>query len=499
MKKINEYKIYSNILLIITFIALLYKINYNNYRRNFFSGDRLSIVINLKNITKEKHIFYYDIMKKINSSRNYYYIKTFNSSLKNNLNESVENNTVKIVQSNFPDSIYLPFIISLFGNNIPELVLFIEDEDLMKKSGKNLIKWLNEAYEEMFTNNYDYIFGASQVLNGKKIGCSILISKASIIQHLLYYTDSDTTHINPFIQLSLAINTKYIFIPLKEIKISKLENTESKFSKNMNCPSTNDVYTPSLCIMIPIFKRNYFSYSFPAFNNQTFKPKFYVIIQNDNKINFNMTSIKNMVKEPVYHIWMQNWNSFFFLNLRISSIFPCDFVLKYDDDMWPSDNTLQERLINRIKYKNIILGFRGKRVNKPICGYKPKILKKKQTNIVDHIAVPLLIRPGYLKLDARNKIYRIFDAEDVHLSLNSRKLCNVTSIIKKMKLKERQRDGNHHDADKAFIQLKKKEKRVFINTYCYLIHSGYIPHNWKDFKLPKEDYINITIEHKRLY
>ena len=106
MKKINEYKIYSNLLLLITFIALLYKINYNNYQRNIFSEDRLSIVINLKNITKEKHIFYYDIMKKINSSRNYYYIKTFNSSLKNNLNESVENNTVKIVQSNFPDSIY---------------------------------------------------------------------------------------------------------------------------------------------------------------------------------------------------------------------------------------------------------------------------------------------------------------------------------------------------------------------------------------------------------
>ena len=67
-----------------------------------------------------------------------------------------------------------------------------------------------------------------------------------------------------------------------------------------------------------------------------------------------------------------------------------------------------------------------------------------------------------------------------------------------MKLIERQRDGNHHDADKVFIKLKKIENNVFMNTYCYLIKSGYIPHQWRNFKLPKYDYINITIEHTKL-
>jgi len=58
--------------------------------------------------------------------------------------------------------------------------------------------------------------------------------------------------------------------------------------------------------MLPAFKRNYFSLSVPAFANQTYKPKFYVFIQNSNKEHFNMSYIKSMVNEIVFHIWMQN-------------------------------------------------------------------------------------------------------------------------------------------------------------------------------------------------
>lgn len=47
-------------------------------------------------------------------------------------------------------------------------------------------------------NKYDYIFGNSQIIKGQKIVYSLLLSKSSIIEHLLYYTDSDTSHANPF-------------------------------------------------------------------------------------------------------------------------------------------------------------------------------------------------------------------------------------------------------------------------------------------------------------
>ena len=145
-----------------------------------------------------------------------------------------------------------------------------------------------------------------------------------------------------------------------------------------------------------------------------------------------------------------------------------------------------------------MIGRGSMTISKPICGYHPKIIKIGEKNVVDHIATPFIIRPSYFKLDARNKIYRIFNEEDVHLSLNSKLLCNVKSQRFKMKLIRRQRDGNQHKKDKQFIKLQKEEKNVFIKSYCYLIHSGYIPKYWIDFQLPINDYINTTINHKEL-
>lgn len=460
--------------------------------------DKISVVVNLKDITNEKHILFYKIMTALNSKRNYYYIKTIGKPLKNNLNQIVENSTVKIVQSNFPDSIFLPLVVSLYGKNIPELILFIQGEDLIDNKGDKLIKWYNYAYMQIIINNYDYIFGNFQIINGKKIGCSLLLSKASVIQHLLYYTNSDTTHINPFIQLSIAKETNFCFIPFNYVLKSQIENTQNKFSQNMDCPSIKDNKNPLLCILLPIFKRNYFYYSIPSFLNQTYQPKFYVIIQNDDMIHLNLTYIQKRLKKPVYHIWMKNWNSFFFLNHRISSLFPCDFVLKYDDDQWPNDNKIQENLIKKAKNKNIMLGGRNYTIKKSICGYYPKSYKKNPNSYIDHIATPFLIRPGYFKLDARKKIYSLYHAEDVTLSIHSFKLCNVESKYTFMKIIEKHKDGNQHEADKQFVSLKVKAVDLFRNSYCYLIRSGYIPKTWNEFHLHRSESIEIDIDHKAL-
>ena len=269
----------------------------------------------------------------------------------------------------------------------------------------------------------------------------------------------------------------------------------------MECPSINDIKNPSLCIILPNFKRNYLSSSFQAFSHQIYKPKFYIIIQNENRITYNISLIQKVVSEPIYHIWMQNWNSFFFLNLRLSSVLPCDFILKYDDDQWPIDNTIQEKLINLAKNKNIIIGQKGFSIKNSYCGYSPSFFNKLGDDIVDHASVPLLIRPGYIKLDARNNVYRLYGGEDITLSLNSYKLCNVTSKKVKMKLHEKQKDGNNQRSDKTIISSYKSETRsfnLFSHIYCYLIRSGYIPRRWAEFKISPKDYLNITIDHKRL-
>ena len=144
----------------------------------------------------------------------------------------VDNKSVRIVQSNFPDSLFLPLVVSLFGNSVPELILFIEGEEFLNNTKLQLINWVNKAIFELNNKKYDYIFGNHQIIDNKKIGCSLLISKASIIQHLLYYTDSDTTHLNPFYQLSLANQTIFSFIQFNNsIKTSNLENIQGKLSQ----------------------------------------------------------------------------------------------------------------------------------------------------------------------------------------------------------------------------------------------------------------------------
>ena len=241
----------------------------------------------------------------------------------------------------------------------------------------------------------------------------------------------------------------------------------------MNCPSIKNNNNPSLCILLPSFKRNYFSYSFPAFSNQTYKPNFYVLIQNDNRRFFNLELYNNITNAPIYHIWMQNWNSFFFLSHRLSSVFPCDFVLKYDDDQWPIDNTLQEKLINYTKNENIIVGGRGYFVNKLYTCFSPKDHNEiKRGIVVDHCATPFLTRTSYLKLDARNKIYSLYHAEDVALSINTWKLCNVTSKYIEMNITQKQCDGNNKESDYKNKFIYKKEKYVFQKSYQYLISSG---------------------------
>jgi hypothetical protein len=200
---------------------------------------------------------------------------------------------------------------------------------------------------------------------------------------------------------------------------------------------------------------------------------------------------------------MQNWNSYFFLNLRFSSVLPCDFILKYDDDQWPNDVYLNEYLINSIRNKNAILGLRGFIVGKSICRYSPKYYNKIEKDVHDHVAVPELIRRGYLKLDARNKIFRQYGLEDVALSINSNLSCNVTSKTIKMNLTEKQNDGNSQAIDNQIVSARKREKiynfDFFMSSYCFFIHSGYIPKKWREFRIPQKDYINNSINHKRIF
>ena len=511
MKSMIKYNNRNQFLLLILFLYIylhetLFSEVYNDEFLNSIIKDEvnanISVIFNMYNLDKNHHYLYYEIIKRVKSKRNFYFINSVGYDLDDNVNHLVENTSIKIVQSNFPDSIFMPLVVSLYVNTIPKVVLFIEGNYLSKDSYKYFSDWLKNAYLFLIENNLDYIFGNYDIINGRKIGSSLLLIKSAIIEHLLYYTNCDTTHMNPFIQLSLANKTNFSFIKFNRIKSIKIKYDGFIFSSNTKCQLKLDTKEPELCIMIPIFKRNYINESLTSLSKQTYKPKFYLFIQNQNRIRFNFKSINQLVKEPIYHIWMSNWNSFFYLNHRLSSVLPCDFIMKYDDDQWPIDNTIHEQLIKRAKNRNIIIGHRGFSIKRTFGKYTHINYKNIKSDSLDHAATPMLIRPNYLKLDARNKIYRMYSTEDIALSLNSWIICRVESKRIKMKLIEKHHDGKNQNADKDIILSYKNEKNskinLFVNTYLYLILSGYIPKRWKKFRINKKDLINITIDHKSL-
>jgi hypothetical protein len=195
----------------------------------------ISVIFNMYNLDKNHHYLYYEIIKRVKSKRNFYFINSVGYDLDDNVNHLVENTSIKIVQSNFPDSIFMPLVVSLYGNTIPKVVLFIEGNYLSKNSYKYFADWFENAYHLLIENNLDYIFGNYEIINGRKIGSSLLLIKSAIIEHLLFYTNCDTTHMNPFIQLSLANKTNFSFIKFSHIKSIKIKYDGFIFSSNTKC------------------------------------------------------------------------------------------------------------------------------------------------------------------------------------------------------------------------------------------------------------------------
>ena len=111
MKFFHSKKIFSIFILLLIF--LFYKILYQFH--NVYNDNKISIIINMKNLTKEKHEYFNNIFMKLKSTRNIYFTQKIGQYLDENLNELIGNSTTKLVQSNFPDSIFLPLIISLYG------------------------------------------------------------------------------------------------------------------------------------------------------------------------------------------------------------------------------------------------------------------------------------------------------------------------------------------------------------------------------------------------
>ena len=83
----------TNLLFSLFLISLIIIDNANNETKDIKHS--MSIVVNIKNFNLEKHLFFLRIIKEINSTRNFYFVKSIGNDLIEDLDKIVDNSIEK--------------------------------------------------------------------------------------------------------------------------------------------------------------------------------------------------------------------------------------------------------------------------------------------------------------------------------------------------------------------------------------------------------------------
>jgi hypothetical protein len=182
----------------------------------------------------------------------------------------------------------------------------------------------------------------------------------------------------------------------------------------------------------------------------------------------------------VLHVWLTNWNSFFFLTYVLMSFVPERFVLKIDDDQMPNDRAGLARFVAAAEKSDRIIGSGAYTATRPLCGFVPRIGNGRGD--VDHTAWVVLYDARAGKVMSRFRRYSLAHAEDVMLSVVNQMECGTDSITVPITVRANHGDGFGSEGDSEVkIEHSKAKGDVFHMTYCHFINAGYVPRRWQNF------------------
>jgi hypothetical protein len=184
-----------------------------------------------------------------------------------------------------------------------------------------------------------------------------------------------------------------------------------------------------LLVVLTQYKRNNLEKQLEQIKEQTIKPDYIVVFQNENHID--ITNIKN--KHDFIHI-KSDYNTKYFGRFAACFTFPVDICCVLDDDIIPGVNCIKNYVSQCIEL-NSIIGGNGR------IAYRN--VNKDKLHIVQDIGS----RPSYVKVDfvghlwcfKKDWLYYMFGikpfsyetGEDMHLCLSSKLLGNINSYTAK--------------------------------------------------------------------
>lgn len=410
----------------------------------------------------------------------------------------------KLIYSNYPDTGYMPLVVALYGQNPPEFILYSNQDNLRKVISDD---WIARAFAKLrMDNSTGVVFGGQTEYKGEKVGISLALIRSTVVRELLYYSNATSESIPPLLALSLLVRgsksnkIKMEFYPSKSVVSATYTNLEGKYPVRLQyCPEVHpNSNHPKLAILMPHFKRVYTYQHLQEYAKQDFQPTFYLIFQNDNRFSLDFDNLSTIVQQPIYHIWLYNWNSLFFLSNYASSLFNVDFVYRYDDDMYSTEHGLHNRILKMANNKDVIIGDRFGFMNLPICDFNPQP-KMIPCHGNDHVATPTMFRPFHAKLDGRNNPHTYVGGEDIGMSISSNMFCGTGIRHVPMNVIAKHSDGKNHQGDSQIQHQYKIEKHegrnLYFDVYCHYIIGGYMPKCWTDYSGPGNRLENITFPH----
>ncbi len=223
-----------------------------------------------------------------------------------------------------------------------------------------------------------------------------------------------------------------------------------------------------LLVVLTQYKRKNLKKQLESINNQTIKPDYLVVFQNENHINID--DLKKIYK--FIHI-KSDYNTKYFGRFACCFTFPVDICMVLDDDIIPGNNCLKNYM-NQCIEKNGIIGGNGRIGwnNKNKLIHYPDTGIRNTTLLIDYVGHLWCFKKVWLHYMFSIIPFTYDTGEDMHLCYSSKILGNISSYIgKQTNINDMSDTFNNILANDIHSSFKKTPRQLRIDVENYFINN----------------------------
>jgi hypothetical protein len=224
-------------------------------------------------------------------------------------------------------------------------------------------------------------------------------------------------------------------------------------------------------LLLTVYKRSYLEKQLEAIYNQTIKPDYLIVFQNENHV-----SIEYLKKKYNFIHVKSDYNTKYFGRFSYCLNLPVDICIIMDDDIIPAKNCFKNYVNQCIKLNGII-GGNGRPIDKSSENMKNFDLNYSETGIrvskkVDFVGHLWCFKKDWLYYMFSIKPFTFDTGEDMHLCFSSKIRGNIDSYVAEHKNMDEICDSAHNlYAGDEFASYKYTPKELRLSIPKYFIEN----------------------------